>query len=101
MTLDSPHPGFDPALPEECDPSGGRLVRESLEIVSLLLLLRPNTFKPLFSFPLSHFFTKGHNTLCGWFVQADAVVLVYLCITGNFLPGLVSASLLLCPVFWD
>ena len=65
VTLDSPHPGFDPALPEECDPSGGRLVRESLEIVSLppLLLLRPKTFKPLF-FPLSHFFTKGHDTLC-------------------------------------
>lgn len=28
VTLDSPHPGFGPALPEECDPSGGRLVRE-------------------------------------------------------------------------
>lgn len=41
VTLDSPHPGFDPALPEECDPSVGRLVRESLEIVSLL---HPNTF---------------------------------------------------------
>lgn len=99
MTLDSPHPGFDPALPEECDPSGGRLVRESLEIVSLLL--RPNTFKPLFSFLLSHFFPKGHNTLRGCFVQADVVVLVYLSITGHFLPALVSASLLLCTVFWD
>lgn len=38
MTLDSPHPGFDPALPEECDPNGGRLVRESWAILSLLLL---------------------------------------------------------------
>lgn len=41
VTLDSPHPGFNPALPEECDPGGGRLVRESLEIVSLPL---PHTF---------------------------------------------------------
>ncbi len=47
VTLDSPHPGFDPALPEEYDPSGGRLVLETLLIISLLLL-RPNSFKPLF-----------------------------------------------------
>lgn len=47
VTQDSPHSGFDPALPEECDPSGGRLVRESLEIVSLLPL-HPDTSKPLF-----------------------------------------------------
>lgn len=94
VTLDSPHPGFDPALPEECDPSGGRLVRESLEIVSLLLLLRPNTFKPLlFLSPLSHIFTKGHNTLCSRFLQAHVVALVYLWRAGCFLPGLVSASL--------
>lgn len=46
VTLDSPLPGFDPALPEECDPSRGRLVRESSEIVSLLL--RPNSLKPPF-----------------------------------------------------
>ena len=48
VTLDSPHPGFDPALPEECDPSGGRLVRESLEIVSLPLL-RPKLLSHCFS----------------------------------------------------
>lgn len=56
VTLESPHPGFDPALPEECDPSGGRLVRESLEIVSLLLPLHLNCFNPLFfffSYPVS------------------------------------------------
>lgn len=29
VTLDSPHPGFDPALPEECDPCRGCLVRDS------------------------------------------------------------------------
>lgn len=66
VTLESPHPGFDPALPEECDPSGGRLVRESLEIVSLLLPLHLNCFNPLFCFffpTLSHFFTNGHYAL--------------------------------------
>ena len=28
VTLDSPHPGFDPALTVECDPGRGHLVRE-------------------------------------------------------------------------
>lgn len=79
VTLDSPHPGFDPTLSEECDPSGGRLVHESLEISSLLLLLRPNNFKPLF-FP--NFFTKGHNAPSSQFVQVYVVALVYLWIVG-------------------
>lgn len=28
VTLDSPHPGFDPAHTVECDPGGGHLVHE-------------------------------------------------------------------------
>lgn len=34
VTQGSPLPGFDPALPEECDPRGACLARESLEIGS-------------------------------------------------------------------
>ena len=43
VTLDSPHQGFDPALPQECDPGGGRRVHKSLEIVGLRLLLLSDT----------------------------------------------------------
>lgn len=38
VTLGSPLPGFDPALPEECDPHKACLAHESLGIAGWLLL---------------------------------------------------------------
>lgn len=51
VTLGSPLPGFDPALPEECDPQSDCSVHESLGIVGRLLLLRQHKLEATVSLP--------------------------------------------------
>lgn len=86
-------PGLTPPRLWPCTPWGmwpQWLVHESLEIVSLLLL-RPNSFKPLF-FPISHFFTKGHYAPVdcwavplGWSVHHSSSVQCFVTVSHSLL----------------